>query len=222
VSTEATLPVHAASLAALLASAALPAAQPADAPGSRAWHFQVSLDGRPIGWHDFTLAGTAQQGEFASHARLRVTAFRIPVYSYEHQDEESWRGGCLDRIDARTSETGHEYIVHGQQVEDAFDVHGPQGPAALQGCVRSFAYWNPAILEATRLLNAQTGAYEAVRVSRLADGPVRWRGRDVTGRHYQISTPGFRLELWYSAAGDWLALRSHTRDGRVLDYEIPP
>ena len=226
VNAPAILPARAGLAAALLFPAASLAAAsgsyaPADA-GTRSWHFEVSLDGRPIGRHDFTVQGSAPDARVESHARFKVTALLIPFYSYEHWDRETWRGGCLSQIDARTRENGRESLVRGQRSADDFEVRGPQGSAVLQGCIRSFAYWNQDILTSRRLLNAQTGQYERVTVSRLGEGTVRYRGREVHAQHYALEADAFRIELWYSTEGEWLALRTRTAEGRTLNYEIPP
>ncbi len=205
----------------LLAGPAPAAAGPAPELGHR-WHFAVSLDGHAIGWHDFTVTASPQEVTVDSEAHLRVTALMIPVYRYEHRDYERWRGGCLRQIDARTSEDGHEYIVHGRQDDNAFKVHGPSGPAALQGCVRSFAYWDRQLLQGGRLLNAQTGRYEPVTLTQLPDDPVLVRGRTVPAEHYALEAQAFRVELWYSPQGEWLALASRTAEGRQIRYEIAP
>jgi hypothetical protein len=198
-----------------------PSAAPAAAV-TRSWHFEVSLDGRPIGWHDFTVRGTGQDGHVEDHARFKVTVLLIPLDSYEHWDRESWQGDCLSQIDARTRENGHEYLVRGQRAGDAFEVHGPRGSADLQGCIRSFAYWDPDMLTARYLLNAQTGEYEQVRMNPLGESTVRYRGREVQAQHYALEAGALRIELWYSTEGELIALRTRTAEGRTLNYEIPP
>jgi hypothetical protein len=57
----------------------------------------------------------------------------------------------------------------------------PKGTQALEGCVMSFAYWNPAIRTQAKLLNAQSGKLEAVQVSRAGSGTVEVRGQPVAG-----------------------------------------
>jgi hypothetical protein len=222
-------------LGARLAAAALCSATPlagsaysggggpvAAAPGEvRQWHFIVLLDGREIGSHDFTVSGGTGQTEVDSHASFKVSALAIPLYRYEHHDQESWRGGCLSRIDAWTRDNGHEYSVHGQSSRDAFEVHGPQGPAALHGCISSFAYWDPAVLlHAQRLLNTQNGEYQPVEVTALAPQSILAAGVPTAATHYRLSSPKFSIELWYSAAGRWLGLQTRAEGGRTVRYEL--
>ena len=191
------------------------------AAAAQRWHFTVLLDGKPIGWQEWSLSGDPADAEVRVQADLRVTVLHIPFYTYQHTDHERWRGGCLSQIDSRTSDNGHEFIVHGQLSEDAFHVHGPQGPAALQGCIKTFAYWDPATLREHQLLNSQTGAYEAVTVSHPGRESLRVGERSVPAEHYTLTGSKYTIELWYSARGEWLALQT-TADGRTVRYEMRP
>jgi hypothetical protein len=185
------------------------------------WHFTVLLDGKPIGWQEWRLEGDAAEAEVEVQADLRVTVLRIPFYTYQHTDHERWRGGCLAQIDSRTSDNGHEFIVHGQLSEDAFHVHGPQGAAALHGCIKTFAYWDPATLREHQLLNSQTGLYEAVSVSHPGRDNLKVGSQIMAAEHYTLTGSKYTIELWYSPGGEWLALQT-SADGRTVRYEMRP
>jgi len=159
------------------------------------WNFRVLLDGRDIGRHTFV---REEEGEGAarvvSEARFEVRFLLLTVYRYEHRAEEQWRGRCLASVDARTDDNGAEKVV---QLRPA-------------GCLQSFAYWDPAILTADRLLNAQTGEVVPVRASDLGDQGGAHR--------YRLTGPGLSIDLWY-AGRDWVALESSVEGGRRLRYE---
>jgi hypothetical protein len=91
------------------------------------------------------------------------------------------------------------------------------GAAGLSGCVMSFAYWNPAILQQQRLLNTQTGEYVDVSVQRLGESSPP-QSDDPPAAHYRIRSADAAIDLWYSAELDWLALSSITPDGYRLHY----
>jgi len=205
----------------LLCLAAISAAEAEKLPEDvRRWHFQVLLDGKLIGEHDFTATGRAGEVEVESRAHFRVKALFIPLYGYDHQDHELWRGGCLEQIDAYTNDNGKELAVHGQLAGQAFDVRGPRGEEELPACVKSFAYWDESFLAAHRLLNAQTGKYEAVTATRLTNGHIRAHGRDVEAEHYSLTGAKMSIDLWYAPGGEWLALETQTEQGRTLRYEM--
>ena len=191
------------SLASLAAAAALSPGPAASTEAvSREWRFQVSLDGRHIGEHRFVLRDAGESRELTSEARFRVRVLFFDAYRYDHRAQETWRGDCLERLDASTDVNGKRTVV---------DV------TPLDECVQTFAYWNPSILRASRLLNPQTGEYVPVQVRdlgrELLAGVMTERFR-LTG---QGRTP-MEIDLWYSPARDWLALESRTPEGRLLRY----
>jgi len=190
-------------VAALACAAALAPGPAASAElVTREWRFQVSLDGRHIGEHRFVLRDAGDSRELTSEARFRVRVLVFDAYRYDHRAQETWRGDCLERLDASTDVNGKRTVV---------DV------TPLDECVQTFAYWNPSILRASRLLNPQTGEYVPVQVRdlgrELLSGEMTERFR-LTG---QGRTP-MQIDLWYSPARDWLALESRTPEGRLLRY----
>jgi len=83
--------------------------------------------------------------------------------------------------------------------------------------VQTFAYWNPSILEASHLLNPQTGEYVPVKTLLM--------GREIVGGQpadrYRLIGEGrtpLQIDLWYSPGRDWLALESLTPEGHRLRY----
>jgi hypothetical protein len=190
-----------AALAAAFALSPCPAATPNAT--THEWHFKVSLDGRPIGEHRFVLRDVGDSRELTSEARFRVRVLFFDAYRYDHRARETWRGDCLQQLDASTEVNGKRTVVAVKPVAE---------------CVQTFAYWNPSILlGASRLLNPQTGEYVPVQVSELGGdviaGQPAERFRLVSGG----KTP-LEIDLWYSPARDWLALESRTAEGRTLRY----
>ena len=103
--------------------------------------------------------------------------------------------------------------------DDAVVVAGPSGDARLPGCVMSFAYWDPRILRATRLLNSQTGELLPVSVAEQGTERVNVAGRTVAATRHRLSAPDLQIDLWY-ADGRWVALEAPTPGGRTLRYEL--
>lgn len=107
-----------------------------------------------------------------------------------------------------------------QQQDGWLTIKSPQGQRSVAGCVMSFAYWNPEILQQTRLLNAQTGKLEPITITALGADNIISRGRSVDARHYRISGPKHPIDLWYGADQRWLALQSTLDNGRILRYRL--
>lgn len=205
--------VHILGLALLLA-ATQAAAQ------SRAWNFEVLLNDTPIGYHRFTLREQGAMREMKIEARFNMKVLFVNVYHYIHDASERWNGSCLDNLSARTDDNGEQLAVDAVNNAGQLNVKSAKAGEALDGCVMSFAYWNPAILRQPRLLNAQTGEYEAVKITELGDDSVMVRGVAVPAKRYRITGPKNPIDLWYSADRDWLALESTVAGGRRLRYRI--
>jgi len=205
---------------ALLAASLLVASSPALSAEPRVWSFRVYLDDAPIGHHSFTLRETASTRELTSEARFTVKVLGINAYRYAHNATEHWRGDCLNGLTARTDDNGEPTNVNASRAGERLTVSGNRTPEALSGCVMTFAYWNPAILRESRLLNAQTGEYEAVRVALVGEEKITLKGAPVTATRYRITGSKHPIDLWYSPDNEWLQLESTISGGRKLRYRL--
>ena len=144
----------------------------------------------------------------------------ISAYRYLHDATERWRGNCLESLAARTDDNGDRSVVDAVSAGEGLQVATGAARETLGGCVMSFAYWNPQILRQTRLLNAQTGKFEAVRVNALGEEVITVRGQPQTARKFRLTGPKNPIDLWYSTADEWLALESTVAGGRRLRYAL--
>lgn len=205
-----------AGLAACLAVSA--AVAETEAP-ARAWEFDVALDGKPIGSHTFELQQDGSQQVLTTEARFDVKFLFVTAFRYRHQNTEIWNDGCLSSIDASTDNNGDLLAVQGTAADGQFDVTTAQGASSLPACVQTFAYWNPDILDARRLLNSQTGEYEDVQA--IYEGPDRIdvAGDQVEAFRYRLSARAGDIVLWYSTdEKTWLGLEAPAKGGRTISY----
>jgi hypothetical protein len=193
-----------------------------DGTAAASWTFRVLLDGKPIGQHRFSLAAAEDSSErtLISEATFAVRWLGMTVYRYQHRAVERWRGGCLAALEADTDDNGQRTRVKAESSGDAFAVIAPV-PQTVRGCVWPFAYWHPALRQQSRLLNAQTGRVEPVRIEAVGDGTVTVGERAVAAQGWRIDGPGQPIVVWYSAQGDWLALDTVVDGGRKLSYRRP-
>jgi hypothetical protein len=201
--------------AALLLGVWLP---PAMAGEQGNWYFRVYLDDKPIGYHEFNVAN----GVVESRAVFNVKVLFFNAYSYQHNNRERWQEGCLVQIKSETSDNGDEYSVTGTVDENSFLVSTQTGEAELHGCVRSFAYWNPALLDVPALLNTQTGEYQNVALDIDDNTEFSFKGRTIPAKRYTLRVEGREIEIWYGLSGEWLALNAKTESGRTLRYVREP
>ncbi|MDZ4729447.1 MAG: DUF6134 family protein [Xanthomonadales bacterium] len=184
------------------------------------WRFQVYVDDKDIGFHEFRVRQQGDQQVLSSVAEFEYKLMFVTLYRYQHRNEEVWQDGCLTRIESSTDANGKVYAVAGEQNADGFKVDGSKGSAILPDCVMSFAYWNQEFLQATQLLNTQDGEYMDVAVTEPVNELLMFQGQPVATQRYQLSAKKLNLELWYSEQGEWLALRSQYDNGRTLRYEL--
>lgn len=186
---------------------------------SSAWRFRVFLDDREIGYHHFYLDGNGAVRTLRSEASFEYRLLFVKLFHYEHENHETWSGGCLQSIRSRTDANGRDYFVDGSREAMGFRVEGSEGRLALPECVMSFAYWNPDFLEQPRLLNSQDGTFLDVEVTAPVPDQTVVRGQPVPSYRYSLDAGEFNVDLWYSANEEWLALESEVQGGRKLRYE---
>jgi len=224
------------SAAATTATAVIPVTTATTVPTAQAWNFRVFLDDTPIGRHSFSLRRDGDESELRSEARFEVKVLFVTAYRYAHQAVERWRGNCLAGLTASTDDDGQRQTVEtrggagvpggagvsggGRLDADRLVVVRREGSQPLSGCVMTYAYWNPDILQQSRLLNAQTGEWDPVRISDAGEERIAVRGVPVSARRYRIAGPKHPIDVWYSAQREWLALESTVAGGRKLKYRI--
>jgi hypothetical protein len=187
---------------------------------TREWNFRVLLDDSEIGYHRFELVQEEDRQRVTTEAEFRVGFLFITAYRYEHVNQETWQGNCLSQIDARTDDNGREFEVRGLRQADAFALMTGDEPTELDACVKTFAYWNPSILDEDRLLNSQTGELLPVTVEEVARETLAVRGEEVPAVRYRLQSRNLELDIWYSEDEQWLALESTVKGGRKLRYEL--
>jgi Domain of unknown function (DUF6134) len=187
---------------------------------AREWLFDVTLDGLSIGTHRFALREDGASAQLTSDASFRVRLLVVDAYKYEHHADETWQGDCLVAFDSRTIEQGKTTRVAGRMDGDSFIVERPDGRETLARCPMTFAYWNPAILRQKQLINPQTGIGTPVTIEAVGNEPLKVRGASVEVTRHRIQTDKTSIDVLYTAAGDWVGLRSRTREGHVLSYHL--
>ncbi|MBK1706514.1 DUF6134 family protein [Halochromatium glycolicum] len=182
------------------------------------YRFEVLLDDRPIGEHRFEIDRSGDQQQVASEAEFKVDFLFFTAYRYQHQSQEVFRNGCLQRIRARTNDNGTRYRIDGAARDDGFRIDRGEQVETAQGCIKTFAYWDPSILDQRRLLNPQTGELEPVVVRRQGTERIELDGRRIPASRYRLETGELSIDLWYHDELGWVRLASDTGKGATLIY----
>ena len=188
-------------------------------PDVMEWKFRVYLDDKEIGFHDYRISERGGSRRVETEASFDVKFLFFNAYRYRHRNVETWESDCLTGIESSTDANGKAIEVRGADRAEGFVVRAGEATEELPGCVRSFAYWNPALLEASRLLNPQTGEFERVEFTRAGSDTLDVAGESVAASRYEILVKGRTITVWYGDDGRWLALESPAKGGRKIRYE---
>lgn len=184
------------------------------------WNFDVYLNDKKVGRHEFKVSEAGGEKQVQSEARFKYKILFIPAYRYEHNAAERWTGDCLAEFDASTNANGDRIRVSGSQSEAGFLVERDGMPVELPEGVMTFAYWNPDFLDQSYLLNPQTGEYVDVRVEKVGNETLEVRGQAVAATRFKLTANEVDLTIWYSADDEWLALESVAKGGHIIRYEL--
>lgn len=204
---------------AIVTAMSVPALASARTP-AKTWEFEVLLDGTPIGSHRFALTDRDGGYQLDSEARFDVRFLFFNAFRYRHSNTEVWSDGCLQSIRSTTDTNGEAQSVSGLSVDDRLVIRADDDEQAIDGCVMSFAYWNPEFLEQPRLLNPQTGEYLPVKVERIDVKALPAKSGREAAEAWRLRAGQIELTVWYSKEREWLGLESVANGGRILRYEL--
>ena len=187
----------------------------AEASTVKSWNFKVLINDREVGTHQFRVTNEGDSLSVNSTMSMDFTVMMIKKVRYQHQANESWQGSCLTSVSSQTNRQGKDVSLKVNAVETGLLVEKDriaEGAEVLAGCVRSFAYWDPQLLQGERLLNVETGEHMPVAISSRVSAED-----NIT--HVIIAAPKGDIHLQYDASGDWLSLQTKLQMGAVLKYQ---
>jgi hypothetical protein len=189
---------------------------------AKEWAFDVYLDKRKIGQHTFILNDAL---ELTSTAKFNVKVLFINAYQYEHKAVEKWEGDCLASLNSHTVEDKIVTEVTGKLSSGIFAVDDGKNKQSLPACTMTFAYWNPKIIEYSKLLNPQNAEWLDTKFTKIGITTIDVRDKKIEATHYKLdgSLDGknkLKIELWYTANNDWVALKSTTPEGYIIHYKL--
>ncbi|HEY8050091.1 MAG TPA: DUF6134 family protein [Ramlibacter sp.] len=209
-----------------LAGAADVAVSACDAEARTQWNFIVRLDGERIGTHRFVVEKRGDGTETVqSDAHFVLRFLGWTAYRYEHHSRETWSGGCLAALDARTDDDGRVTQVRAIRADgglaiDAIDAKGRHARTeTLPGCAMSFAYWNTALRSQQQLLDPGTGRIVDVRITPLEPLRIDTDHGAANARGWRIAGPPNAIDIRW-AGDEWVGLDTVVGHGRHLTYRL--
>ncbi len=186
----------------------------------KTYDFKVFLDDDEIGVQRFVVSEEGTRTQIEVEAQFDVKYFFITFYSYRHTNSETWEGECLKKIRAKTNDNGESFFVEGTSKGGQLRLQTHNGEKNLEGCVKTFAYWNPTWFQSNRLLNSQTGELQPVEIQTVGEEKIAVRGATIPTKHHRIMSDKFTIDLWYTMNDEWVGLQSTTKEGQKLRYEL--
>ncbi len=182
-------------------------------PIEKNYNFTIFIDQREVGQHQFSVAREGETIRVASTMALNFTVLLVKKVSYQHRANEIWQNGCITQLISETTRQGKTSAVdaRGSAIGSGLLVVRGDETEDLSGCVRGFAYWDPALLEGEFLLNADSGKYVPVEINTTV--------AEDSSKSIVIKGPKLQIELQYSAEGEWLSLESELKIGGTLRYQ---
>ncbi len=196
------------------------ASQQAWSAASQTYDFKVFLGKDEIGRQRFDVSSEGERTQVRIDAQFTVKFLYIPVYRYRHTNVETWEGTCLREIRAETDDNGESFFVNGVVRNGQLQVQTQAGNWTGEGCIKTFAYWNPEWIKGERLLNSQTGEHQPASILAVGEETIPVQGVPTRTTHRRIVTDKFTVDLWYALNGRWVALQSTTKKGDTLRYSL--
>jgi hypothetical protein len=187
---------------------------------SQTYDFKVFLGKDEIGHQRFDVSANGNKTQVRVDAQFTVKFLYITVYTYRHTNVETWEGECLREIRAATDDNGDSFFVNGIFRNGQLQVQTQAGDWSGEGCIKTFAYWDPEWIKGDRLLNSQTGEHQPVSIRVVGEETIPVQGVPTQTLRRRIVADKFTVDLWYTLSGRWVSLQSQTAKGDILRYML--
>lgn len=192
---------------------------------NNSWHFIAYLDDMEIGHHDFEVSISGIETTVLTRAEFDVSFMFIPIFKYEHSNQEVWNNGCLIKLNSSTFNDGEELFVKLFNDNGITHIETANGNLKKSDCVRSFAYWDVELIKSKVLLNSQSGELIDITYRLIGEETLLINNQPVDTQRYQLLGKDelgidIDISLWYNNSNRWVALESKLENGRVLRYQL--
>lgn len=215
-------PARSAALAAVLslfATAAPGLAATPDPSTDRQLRFTVLRDGDEVGHHTLSIHAGRDSTTVDVETKVVVRVALVPVYRFEHRDEEVWKDGRLVALSSKTHDDGTDHVLKVAAGRAELEVTGDGTTRELPPSTIPASLWNPATVRQGALMNTLDGHMMAVSVADLGPDTVPVRGQPRPAHHY-VLTGELARELWYDGDGTLVQVRFRAKDDSEILYVL--
>lgn len=182
--------------------------------------FDIYLNDKKVGQQSITITPTETGEKVLTESEFTIKLLFVNVFSYKHTAREDWSDSCLNSIESNTKESGDNFLVRSNKINQQLSITSNSGTENLQGCVRSFAYWDLGRLDSKWLLNGQTGKYVPATLLDKGEEAFRVYNEEIKASHYTLTAEGSEINLWYDKNQKWVGLSTLVKGGRMLSYRL--
>ncbi len=186
---------------------------------SRTLLFDVYLDDEQIGSHQVYIADYGEEKLVEVKADMQVDLVFITLYKYQHEASERWQKGCIAQLETKTNDDGDKLQVSGEKIQEGLKVVSTRDSKVISDCVRTYAYWDPELLNSEYLLNTQNGKYQPAQLVNEGKQPMLFQGKRYGQQRYRLTVGDeISIKLWYGTDNSWQALETNVAGDRTLRY----
>ena len=117
--------------------------------------FNVFLDKKQVGTHSFVIKRKDENIRVESNMQLKGKFWGLVPFKYTHQSAEQWKNGCLINLKSQTLKRGKTINISAISGPSGLIIVSDDKSQLVEGCIKSFAYWNSSALKGNQLLNTE-------------------------------------------------------------------
>jgi len=179
--------------------------------------FDVFRAGDKVGFHRVAFDTDDARLTVHSTFQLKIDFLFLTAFRYDYQSTAEWRGGVLDRIEARVDDDGAESRILATRADQKMRIRNSNGDFETLAPLFPTNHWNAKVLGERRVLNTLTGRINEVEIVPQGRETVATERGPVPATRFAY-TGDLDNEVWYDDAGRWVKMRFKGRDGSTIDY----
>jgi Domain of unknown function (DUF6134) len=191
----------------------------APGPGAARLDYTVVRNGESVGRHVIDIARDGDSTSVRISTNVVVKIAFIPVYRFEHQGLETWRGNHLVALKSQTNDDGTAHHVAVAMEGDHLRIAGDGAQTTAAATILPASLWNSGIVYQSTLLNTLNGTQMRVSVADQGEEMVQARGTQVLAHHFTISG-GLNRDVWFDASNTLVRVQFAAKDGSTVVYQL--
>lgn len=165
--------------------------------------FDVYRDGGKFGRHVVSFRREGDRLTVASDIELKVAIGPLAVFHYVHKATETYDGGKLAFLTARTKKDGKWVEVAAEATAGGLKIAGAAFKGVKAGVAIPSTHWNLAEMRQAAMLSTETGAMLPMQVTDKGIEKVKTSSGQIDARHYRVKSE-MDASFWYDATGRWV------------------